>query len=193
MPPTDRVVIVGGGFAGLFAARALRRARVQVTMLDRAGHHLFQPLLYQCATGIFSEGQIAAPLRKLLKRLHNAEFELDEAVDIDSDRRHVIARHSCGESFELPYDDLIIAAGMRASYFGHDEYARWAPGMKTFQDALATRGRVFGAFKMAETASVYRDQKCRFACVVGVGRGRWRLSGGHVGDQFFDARSPGTG
>jgi len=113
--PAHRVVIVGGGFAGLFAARALRRAPVQVTMVDRAGHHLFQPLLYQCATGILSEGQIAAPLRQLLKRHRNADFELAEVVDIDADRRHVIARRPGGESLELPYDDLIVAAGVRQS------------------------------------------------------------------------------
>ena len=121
MPPVHRVVIVGGGFAGLFAARALRRAPVQVTMLDRAGHHLFQPLLYQCATGILSEGQIAAPHRQLLKRHRNAGFELAEVVDIDADRKIVVAKRPGGESFKLGYDDLIVAAGMRQSYFGHDE------------------------------------------------------------------------
>jgi NADH:quinone reductase (non-electrogenic) len=151
--PPHRVVIVGGGFAGLFAARSLRRSPVQVTMLDRAGHHLFQPLLYQCATGILSEGQIAAPLRQLLKRHPNADFELAEVVDIDAARRLVIATRPGGERFELPYDDLIIAAGVRQSYFGHDEYARWAPGMKTLEDALTIRRRVFGAFEMAETAT----------------------------------------
>jgi NADH:ubiquinone reductase (H+-translocating) len=167
--PAHRVVIIGGGFAGLFAARALRRAPVQVTMLDRAGHHLFQPLLYQCATGILSEGQIAAPLRQLLKRHPNADFELAEAIDIDAGHRHVIATRPGGERFEVPYDDLIIAAGMRQSYFGHDEYARWAPGMKTLEDALAIRRRVFGAFEMAETASdpAERRRWLSFALVGG--------------------------
>ena len=138
-------------------------------MLDRAGHHLFQPLLYQCATGILSEGQIAAPLRQLLKRLHNADFELAEVVDIDAGRRQVVARRPGGESFELPYDDLVIAAGMRQCYFGHDEYARWAPGMKTLEDALTIRRRVYGAFEMAKTATdpAERRRWLSFALVGG--------------------------
>jgi NADH dehydrogenase len=140
-----------------------------VTILDRAGHHLFQPLLYQCATGILSEGQIAAPLRQLVKPLRNADFELAEVVDIDVARRQVMAIRPGGASFELPYDDLIVAAGVRQSYFGHDEYARWAPGMKTLEDALTIRRRVFGAFEMAETATdpAERRRWLSFALVGG--------------------------
>jgi NADH:quinone reductase (non-electrogenic) len=147
-----RVVIIGGGFAGLFAARALRRAPVSVTLIDRAHHHLFQPLLYQCATGILSEGQIAAPLRDVLKRYKNVGCLMAEATGIDPDSRKLVAVRPGGDRIELGYDDLIVAAGMRQSYFGHDEFARFAPGMKTISDALTIRRRVFGAFEMAETA-----------------------------------------
>src|ERR1700685_418703 len=119
-----RVVISGGGFGGLVAARALRRANVSVTLIDRAPHHLFQPLLYQCATGILSEGQIAAPLRSVLKEHKNVECVMAEVNDIDVDGRRLIAVRPGGGQIELGYDDLIVAAGMRQSYFGHDEFAR---------------------------------------------------------------------
>ena len=147
-----RVVIIGGGFGGLFAARALRRAPVSVTLVDRAHHHLFQPLLYQCATGILSEGQIAAPLRSVLKRNKNVDCVMAEVSSIDAFGRRVIATRPGGGQIEFPYDDLIVAAGMRQSYFGHDEFAKFAPGMKTIADALTIRRRVYGAFEMAETS-----------------------------------------
>src|SRR2546423_12612601 len=117
----SRVVIIGGGFAGLFAARALGRAPVQVTLVDRAEHHLFQPMLYQCATGILSVGKIAAPLRQLLAKHSNVELVLAEVTGIDASRRHVLARRPLGEQVEVGYDYLILAAGVRQSYFGHDE------------------------------------------------------------------------
>ena len=148
-----RVVIVGGGFAGLFAARALRRAPVRVTVIDRAEHHLFQPLLYQCATGILSEGKIASPLRELLRKQRNAEFVLAEVTGLDAAGKRVLARRPLGEPIEFGYDYLILAVGVRQSYFGHDEYAVFAPGMKTVEDALKIRRRVFGAFEMAESAT----------------------------------------
>ena len=173
-----RVVIVGGGFGGLFAARGLRRCPVDITLIDRAEHHLFQPLLYQCATGILSEGQIAAPLRDVLKHQDNVDCLLAEVVDVDPARRVVVAERPGGERFDLPYDDLVIAAGVRQSYFGHDEYARWAPGMKTLADALVIRQRVFGAFEMAETASDPDEQRkwLTFA-LVGAGPTGVELAG----------------
>src|SRR5262245_24808298 len=116
-----RVVIIGGGFAGLFAARALRRAPAQVTLIDRSEHHLFQPLLYQCATGILSEGKIAAPLRDVLRRHRNVEYVLAEVTGIDPQRREVQATRPLGERLEIGYDYLIVAAGVEQSYFGHDE------------------------------------------------------------------------
>ena len=164
-----RVVIVGGGFAGLFAARALRRAPVQVTLIDRAEHHLFQPLLYQCSTGILSEGKIATPLRELLRKHENVEFVLAEVTGIDAAGRTVTARRPLGEEIEFGYDYLILAAGVRQSYFGHDEYAAVAPGMKSIEDALKIRRRVFGAFEMAESADDPAERKrwLTFALVGG--------------------------
>ena len=164
-----RVVIVGGGFAGLFAARALRRAPVQVTLIDRAEHHLFQPLLYQCSTGILSEGKIASPLRELLRKHENVEFVLAEVTGIDAAGRTVTARRPLGEAIEFGYDYLILAAGVRQSYFGHDEYAAVAPGMKSIEDALKIRRRVFGAFEMAESADDPAERKrwLTFALVGG--------------------------
>jgi NADH dehydrogenase len=173
-----QVVIIGGGLAGLFAARALRRAPVQVTLLDRAEHHLFPPLLYQCATGILAEGKIAFPLRELLRKLRNAEFVLAEVTGLDAERRRVLARRPLGEQVEFGYDYLILAAGVRQSYFGHDEYAAFAPGMKTVEDALRIRRRVFGAFEMAESAGdpAERRRWLTFA-LVGAGPTGVELAG----------------
>src|SRR5215471_8058815 len=175
-PP--RVVIIGGGFAGLFAVRALGRAPVQVTLLDRAEHHLFQPMLYQCATGILSEGKIAMPLRDLLKRHRNVKFVIAEATGIDVERRQVLARRPLGEEIEFGYDYLILAAGVRQSYFGHDEYAAVAPGMKTIEDAMKIRRRVFGAFELAESATdpAERQRWLTFA-LVGAGPTGVELAG----------------
>jgi NADH dehydrogenase len=173
-----RVVIIGGGFGGLFAARALRRSPVSVTLIDRAQHHLFQPLLYQCATGILSEGQISSPLREVLARHRNVECVMAEVTGLDAERRVVRARRPLGDELDIGYDYLIVAAGVRQSYFGHDEFAALAPGMKTIADALTIRRRVFGAFEMAETAAdaAERQRWLTFA-LVGAGPTGVELAG----------------
>jgi NADH dehydrogenase len=169
---THRVVVVGGGFGGLPAARFLGHVPgVEVTLVDRRNHHLFQPLLYQVATGMLSPGQIAPPLRYVLRRVPNVTVELLEVDDFDLKRRVVHAtRPPRGESVELEYDSLIVAAGAGQSYFGHDEFALHAPGMKTIDDALELRRRIFGVFELAETAATPDEQR-EWLTVVVVGAG----------------------
>ena len=147
-----RVVIVGSGFGGLFAAKFLRRAPVDVTLIDRTNHHLFQPLLYQVATGILSAGDIAPATRDVLRKHDNVAVVLGEVTGFDLDAREVFATGADGEPLALAYDSLVVAAGVGQSYFGHDEFAQRAPGMKTLDDALAQHARIFGAFEMAELA-----------------------------------------
>jgi NADH dehydrogenase len=172
-----RAVIIGAGFGGLFAARALRRAPVEVTVIDRTNHHLFQPLLYQVATGVLSEGDIAPPTRDVLRRQRNAEVLLAEVVQIDLAARRVVVE-TLGRRSQIAFDSLIVAAGAAQSYFGHDEFAVFAPGMKTIDDALELRGRIFGAFEMAELESELerRDAWLTFA-VVGAGPTGVELAG----------------
>jgi NADH dehydrogenase len=165
-----QVVIVGGGFGGVFAARRLARADVEVTLLDRGTSNVFQPLLYQCATGLLSEGQITIPLRTLLRRHRGVRVVLGEAHSLDITRRVVTAKRPDTSTFELDYDHLIVAAGMRTSYFGHPEFVRFAPGMKTIDDALAIRRRVLGAFEMAETIPD-REQRREWLTFAVVGAG----------------------
>jgi NADH:ubiquinone reductase (H+-translocating) len=145
-----RVAIVGGGFGGLFAARALGRARdVEVVLVDRTNHHLFQPLLYQVASGILSEGSVAPPLRDILRHQRNTEVVLGEVVGVDLDARR-LAVATLGRRNEFAYDSLIVAGSASQAYFGHDEFAHHAPGMKTIDHALELRGRIFGALELAE-------------------------------------------
>jgi NADH dehydrogenase len=143
--PRSRVVILGGGFAGLEAAKALRRAPVDITLIDRRNHHLFQPLLYQVATAALNPSNIAAPIRGILRRQRNVEVVLAEAVAIDTAGRRVVLADG-----EVGYDYLIVAAGATHAYFGHDEWAAIAPGLKTIEDATAIRRRVLLAFEAAE-------------------------------------------
>jgi NADH:ubiquinone reductase (H+-translocating) len=167
---THRVVIVGAGFGGLFAAKFLRRAPVRVTLIDRTNHHLFQPLLYQVATGILSEGQIAPATRDVLRRHDNVRVELGEVTGFDLAAREVTAVRPDGVADTHPYDSLIVAAGVGQSYFGHDEFAEWAPGMKTLADALDQRRRIFGAFEMAELTEDAEERRAWLTFVV-VGGG----------------------
>ncbi len=164
-----KVVIIGGGFGGLFCARRFRGIDVDVTLIDRAACHVFQPLLYQCATGTLSIGQISRSLREELEHHSNVQTLLGEAVRLDPTARRVTARRPDDTTFDVDYDYLVIAAGMRQSYFGHEEFAAWAPGMKTLDDALSIRRRVFAAFEIAETLppGPERDQWLTFAVAGG--------------------------
>ena len=172
-----RVVIIGAGFGGLFAARALRQVPVDVTVVDRENYHLFQPLLYQLATGVLSEGDIAPPIRNVLRKQRNARVLLGEVVHVDLAAREV-ELNTVGARTRVTYDSLIVAAGAGQSYFGHDEFAVHAPGMKTIDDALELRGRIFGAFELAELAadSGRRDARLTFV-VVGAGPTGVELAG----------------
>lgn len=143
--PAHRVVILGGGFGGLYAAQALKKAPVDLTLVDRRNFHLFQPLLYQVATGTLSPGEIAAPLRSVLSKQKNATVLLGEAVDLDAGRKHLILSDG-----EVPYDTLIVATGSRTYYFGRDEWENVAPGLKTIEEATEIRHRILYAFEAAE-------------------------------------------
>jgi NADH dehydrogenase len=144
-----RVVVIGSGFGGLFATKALKGADVDVKVIDKSSHHLFQPLLYQVATGILSEGEIAPPTRDILRRQKNAQVLLGNVVRIDLQAR-TVTHEILDQQTVTPYDSLIVAAGSSQSYFGNDHFAEFAPGMKTIDDALELRGRIFGAYELAE-------------------------------------------
>ena len=165
MPGQHRVVVVGGGFGGLYAAKALGRLPVDVTLIDRRNFHLFQPLLYQVATGGLSPGEIASPLRFVLRRHMNTEVLLAEVTDIDPANRRVVLRDG-----EVSYDTLILAAGSRHHYFGHDEWGPLAPGLKTIEDATEIRRRVLLAFERAEREPDL-DQRRAWLSFVVVGGG----------------------
>src|SRR6476646_835512 len=144
-PQPKRVVIVGGGFGGLYAARRFARGGVRVTMIDRQNYHLFQPLLYQVATAGLSPGDIATPIRSLVANQSNVEVRMAEVIGIDLAAKKVQLADEA-----LDYDFLILATGVSHTYFGHDEWERFAPGLKTLDDALEMRRRVLTAFEEAE-------------------------------------------
>jgi NADH dehydrogenase len=169
--PSDKhkVVIIGSGFGGLNAAQKLKRADVDIKLIAKTTHHLFQPLLYQVATGIISEGEIAPPTRVILRDQENCQVLLGEVTNIDLANKTVDSI-LLGHTYCTPYDTLIVAAGAGQSYFGNDQFAEWAPGMKTIDDALELRGRILGAFEQAERSSdpVRREKLLTFV-VVGAG------------------------
>ena len=148
--PLPHVVIVGGGFAGLAAARSLRKAPVHVTLIDRSNHYLFQPLLYQVATAILAPGDIAAPIRHLLRKQRNVTVAMAEVTGVDVANRRVLVDYLGQPDTPLDYDYLILATGASHSYFGHNEFAPFAPGMKTLADAESVRAKVLKAFEIAE-------------------------------------------
>jgi NADH:ubiquinone reductase (H+-translocating) len=168
-PRRHRVVIIGSGFGGLFAAQHLKRADVDVTLIAKTTHHLFQPLLYQVATGILSVGEIAPATRIILRKQKNAEVLLGDVVGIDLAKKTVTSKLMDWERV-TPFDSLIVAAGAQQSYFGNDRFEAFAPGMKTVDDALELRGRILGAFEAAEVTMSPDERQRRLTFVV-VGAG----------------------
>lgn len=145
-----KVVIVGAGFGGLAAAKALRNTPASVVLIDRTNHHLFEPLLYQVATSVLTPGQIASPIRAIFRRQKNATVILGEVTGVDKDKKCVFFSDADRENVPIPYDYLVLATGVTQSYFGHNEYAQYAPGLKTLVDAVAVRNKVLQAFEQAE-------------------------------------------
>jgi NADH dehydrogenase len=166
MPSPHRVVILGGGFGGMLAAQALKRAAVEVTLIDRRNFHLFQPLLYQVATGSLSPGEIAAPLRGVLSAQKNTRVLLGEAFDVDPAARVVKLRD--GATFE--YDTLVVATGSQSSYYGNDSWRAWAPSLKSVEEATAIRHKILYAFERAERAGTPEETQAWLTFVI-VGAG----------------------
>jgi NADH:ubiquinone reductase (H+-translocating) len=164
------VVVIGGGFAGLRVVRGLRGSPVRITLVDRANHHCFQPLLYQVATGSLSPGQIAPPLRWVLHRQANVSVQLAEVEQIDLAARRIVGRSVDDHPWATDYDHLVVAAGARHSYFGNAHWEQHAPGLKTIADALELRRRVFGAFELADVTE-HAAERRRLLTFVIVGAG----------------------
>ena len=167
---TPLVVIVGGGFGGLAAAKSLSRSAVDVLLIDRSNHHLFQPLLYQVATSVLSSGQIASPIRSLLARQKNTSVMLANVTGVDTGSKHVIVDTADKIGMRIEYDYLVIATGATHSYFGHDEFATFAPGLKSLADAEALRNRLIDVFERAEVEDDPVEQKALMTFVM-VGAG----------------------
>src|ERR1700739_1547282 len=165
-----RVVIIGGGFAGIAAAHALRHADAEVLLIDRRNHHIFQPLLYQVATAVVSPAEIAAPIRQLEAKQRNVTVLLAEVTGVDLASRTVEATSPGVGIRNIAFDYLVVATGMRPSYFGHDEFARYAPGLKSLNDAETIRAKILGAFELAAATEdkAERAQQMTFV-LVGAG------------------------
>jgi len=163
--PRPRVVIIGGGFGGLYAARVLKHASVDVTVVDRTNHHLFQPLLYQVATATLAPTEITAPIRWLLRKQHNARVLLAEVTAIEVERRAIV----CDDGMSISYDYLLVASGSRHSYFGHGDWEKIAPGLKSIDDAIVMRQRFLLAFERAEkaTSDAERNRLLTFVVIGG--------------------------
>jgi NADH:ubiquinone reductase (H+-translocating) len=169
-----RVVIIGGGFGGLHAVTVLANEAVQVTLIDRKNHHIFQPLLYQVALGVLSPGEITASLRHTVRKARNVQTILGEVTEFATSLRRV----RLSEGAEIPYDYLIISAGARHAYFGHDEWEKGAPGLKTIEDAIEIRSRLLGAFETAERAAHLTGQRKALSfAVIGGGPTGVELAG----------------
>ena len=169
-PERKRVVIVGGGFAGLAAAHALRHADAEVFLIDRRNHHIFQPLLYQVATAVLSPAEIAAPIRQLEVKQRNLNVLLAEVTGVDVASRTIEASSPGMSVRKIAFDYLVVATGVFPSYFGHDEFAQYAPGLKSLSDAETIRAKILGAFELAETTDD-EDERARQMTFVLVGAG----------------------
>jgi NADH dehydrogenase FAD-containing subunit len=173
-----RVVVVGGGFAGLAAVRALKNAPVSVLLIDRSNHHLFQPLLYQVATSVLTPGQIATPIRAIVRNQHNTTVILGEVTGIDKGGRRVFAKNADRVGVTISYDYLVLATGAHHSYFGHEEFEHFAPGLKTVADAVVIRNRILQAFEQAEAEEDTKRHKDLLTFVlVGAGPTGVELAG----------------
>ena len=173
-----RIVIVGGGFGGLAAAKVLRRTPADVVLIDRTNHHVFQPLLYQVATAVLTPGQIGSPLRGVLRKQQNATVFMAELTAVNKEQQYVVASSADRADVKIPYDYLILATGARHSYFGHDEFERFAPGLKSLADAVAIRNRILHAFEEAEAEEDPRRHRDLLTFVlVGAGPTGVELAG----------------
>src|SRR5499433_407280 len=155
--PQPRVIVVGGGFAGLAAVKALRRTPAEIMLIDRTNHHLFQPLLYQVATSVLTPSQIATPIRNIFRNQKNTTVILGEVTGVDKVQKCVFVSDADRQNVPIAYDHLILATGASHSYFGHNEFAEYAPGLKSLADAEAARNKILQAFELAEA----EEDPCR--------------------------------